>query len=108
MSSVLLQTRSPEPEWRGQLEHLTSGLDAAALHWISGFTAALALERSAQAGARRTPEFPALAPASVAAPRATVLYGSQTGHGRRVAEQLGHAIERSGHAVRVLNAIDYE
>src|SRR5580765_2421312 len=103
MSSVLLQTRSPEPEWRGQLEQLTAGLDVAALHWISGFTAALALERGAQGAAQRAPEFPALAPAPAASPRATVLYGSQTGHGRRVAEQLGHAIERSGYAVRVLN-----
>jgi len=98
MSTALLQTRSPEPEWRGPLELLTADLDAAALQWISGFTAALALERSARgAVVQRT-----------AGTRATVLYGSQTGHGRRVAEQLGAALERSGHAVRVLNAIDYE
>ena len=107
MSSALLQPRSPEPAWRGQLEQLTAGLDAAALHWISGFTAALALERGKH-GTGAVPEPPAIAPAPVAAPRATVLYGSQTGHGRRVAEQLGHAIGRSGHVVRVLNALDYE
>ena len=118
MSGALPQPRSPEPAWRGQLEQLTADLDAAALHWISGFTAALAFQRGAHgAGALRAPdpraldgapESPPLAPALVAAPRATVLYGSQTGHGRRVAEQLGHAIERAGHGVRVLNAIDYE
>ncbi len=36
-----------------------------------------------------------------------MLYGSQTGHGRRLAEQLGHAAERAGLAVRVQSTLDY-
>ena len=99
MPSALLQTRLPEAEWRDQLDRLTSGLDAAALNWISGFTAALALERGANAPAE---------PVVAMAPQATVLYGSQTGHGRRVAEQLAQDAGRAGLAVRVQSALDYD
>ena len=99
MPSALVKTTLPEAEWRDQLDRLTAGLDAAALNWISGFTAALALERSAYLRAE---------PQLEAVPRATVLYGSQTGHGRRVAEQLGHDAERAGLAVRVQSTLDYD
>ena len=99
MPSALLQTRLPEAEWRDQLDRLTSGLDAAALNWISGFTAALALERGANAPAETVVAM---------APQATVLYGSQTGHGRRVAEQLAQDAGRAGLAVRVQSALDYD
>ena len=94
----------PEADWRDQLDRLTSNLDAAALNWISGYAAALARERSGYAGIELTAGPGTGAEAKV---RATVLYGSQTGHGRRLAEQLGHAGEHAGLAVRVLSTLDY-
>ena len=112
MSNALRQAQLPDAEWRDQLDRLTSGLDAAALYWISGYTAALAHERGAHAGAERRVDELALdlhaaAAEAQTASRATVLYGSQTGHGRRVAEQLGHAAERAGFSVRVQSTLDY-
>jgi sulfite reductase (NADPH) flavoprotein alpha-component len=112
MSNALRQAHLPEPEWRGQLERLTSELDPAALNWISGYTAAMARERSGYARIEQRPHELALdfgnAQIGVEAPaRATVLYGSQTGHGRRLAEQLGLAAERAGLSVRVLSTLDY-
>ena len=94
------------------LDRLTAQLDAAALNWISGYTAALARERSAQARIEHQPDELALdfgesETAAESQARATVLYGSQTGHGRRLAEQLGHAAERAGLSVRVLSTLDY-
>jgi sulfite reductase (NADPH) flavoprotein alpha-component len=54
-----------------------------------------------------------LAPTLAAAPRAenaarlAIVYGSQTGNGRRIAERLGQAAEEAGLAVRVYAARDY-
>ncbi len=111
MSNALRQAQRPAAEWRADLDRLTSGLDAAALHWISGYAAALAQERAGPLRAEPRSGEPARdatgAAASEAASRATVLYGSQTGHGRRLAEQLGHAVERAGLAVRVQSTLDY-
>jgi sulfite reductase (NADPH) flavoprotein alpha-component len=112
MSNALRQAQLPEAEWRGQLDRLTSGLDAAALNWISGYTAALARERGVfgrlePRADERGLELGESAAGAEAQARATVLYGSQTGHGRRLAEQLGHAAERAGLAVRVQSTLDY-
>ena len=106
MLNALRQTQLPDAEWRGQLENLTSGLDAAALNWISGYTAALAQQRARLAGGEAQSD--ALLHEGIeSAARATVIYGSQTGHGRRLAEQLGHSIERAGLPVRVQSALDF-
>jgi sulfite reductase (NADPH) flavoprotein alpha-component len=112
MSNALRQAQFPDAEWREQLEQLTSGLDSAALYWISGYTAALAQERGAHARLERRADeveldLPGVAADARSLSRATVLYGSQTGHGRRLAEQLAHAAERAGLAVRVQSALDY-
>jgi sulfite reductase (NADPH) flavoprotein alpha-component len=112
MLNALRQAQLPDAAWRGQLDRLTSDLDAEALNWISGYTAALARERSGLARLEHRPDELALnfgeaAPAHEPLARATVLYGSQTGHGRRLAEQLGHAAERAGLAVRVQSTLDY-
>ncbi|MBS0376311.1 MAG: assimilatory sulfite reductase (NADPH) flavoprotein subunit [Proteobacteria bacterium] len=88
------------------LEGLLSGLDPAGLAWLSGYAAGLAAERARGLGERpaRTPE-----PAAAAAPtaRATVLYASQTGNGRRVAERLGRSLEAAGLAASVQSLADF-
>ena len=89
-----------------ELQALLAGLDPAALTWVSGFAAGLAAER-ARSGtpARLADALPA--PAAAPAGRATVLYGSQTGNGRRVAERLGRGLEAEGLAASVHSLADY-
>lgn len=79
------------------LARLTEGLDAPGLWWLSGYAAGLA----ARPGAR-----PAAAEPQAGA-RLTVVYGSQTGNARRLAEQLVRQAEQQGLAVRLLRADAY-
>ena len=82
------------------LARLVEGLDAGGLWWLSGYAAALAQAIPAPAPAPpRTSD--------IAAPRLTVVYGSQTGNARRIAEKLAHAVEAAGLPVRLLRADAY-
>ena len=99
-----------EPRHTRELESLLADLDADSLRWVSGFVAGLAAERARGGGA----VMPALATvaaepaqAVVARPRVTVLYASQTGNSRRVAEKLGQAFAAAGVEQRVLASGDY-
>ena len=93
------------------LRRVVDGLEPVSLHWLSGFTAGVAYARN-QGGAAASTE-PAgqvaaiIAPRSDAVARLAVVYGSQTGNGRRIAERLGRAAEAAGLAVRVYAARDY-
>lgn len=78
------------------LARLTDGLDAPGLWWLSGYAAGLA----ARPGARP-------AAAADAAARLTVVYGSQTGSAKRLAEQLARQSEAAGLGVRLLRADAY-
>ena len=81
------------------LERLVDGLDRTALWWLSGYAAGLA---------GRTLESIANAPREIAAsPRASIVYGSQTGNSRRVAERLAGELEADGLAVRLIRADAY-
>jgi len=87
----------PLPEEKVDLlARLTEGLDAPGLWWLSGYAAGLA----ARPGARP-------AAAAEAAARLTVVYGSQTGNAKRLAEQLAHQAEAAGLGVRLLRADAY-
>ena len=73
-----------------QLARLVDGLDPQALWWLSGYSAGLASKLQPPTLA------PAAAPTQALAP-ITVLYASQTGNARRVAERLAadtKAVER--------------
>src|SRR5690242_20452687 len=88
-------------EKSAQLEHLVQGLDSGGLLWISGYAAGLA----------RTGQAPMLALSTSAKaeaqPPATVLYGTQTGNSRGLAERLKSRLEALGIATRTLRASDY-
>ncbi len=88
-----------------ELETLLSDLDADALRWVSGFVAGLSAERSRQAGSGVANAAPVASPP--VADRITVLYASQTGNSRRVAEKLGHALTAAGLNAAVTAAGDY-
>lgn len=81
-----------------RLQAAAAGLGREELLWASGYLAGLA-----EAGAAVAPA----APANDPAPRLAVLYGSQTGNGRGVAERLAAAAQAKGLAVEVTSMADY-
>ncbi|RDS80138.1 assimilatory sulfite reductase (NADPH) flavoprotein subunit [Dyella monticola] len=97
-------TLSPLPEDKQPLvARLIEGLEVPALHWLSGYLAGVAAQR--QATGKNAPA--EHAPAVDAQPRLTVLYGSQTGNAKRLAEDLGRRASAAGLAARVVRADSY-
>lgn len=97
--------RPPLPKDRAQhLSSLVDGLDEISLWWLSGYAAGLAgklrLPAELQHESRAAPE-------PEAGTRLTIVYGSQTGNAKRVAEQLSRQLEAAGLHVRVLRADAY-
>jgi sulfite reductase (NADPH) flavoprotein alpha-component len=80
------------------LARLTEGLDAPGLWWLSGYAAGLA----ARPGAR-----PAVAAEAAVSARLSIVYGSQTGNAKRLAEELSRQAEGSGLSVRLVRADAY-
>ena len=104
MSPPVAQPALPFPaETADALARLTQGLDSAGLWWLSGYAAGLASR-----GGSAQPA-PAVAARLDAAPagRLTIVYGSQTGNARRIAERLAADAEASGLPVRLLRADAY-
>ena len=101
MSATAPLPRLPLPRDRAQhLDRLVEGLDAASLWWLSGYAAGLA--------GRIAPVPDAHAAAEPGAgARLTVVYGSQTGNAKRVAEQLARKAEDAGFSVRLARADAY-
>jgi sulfite reductase (NADPH) flavoprotein alpha-component len=91
-----------------QVQQLLGGLDNASLWWVSGYAAGLAQARRGVEPVAPV-ESAAPRPTEVASPggRLTVLYGSQTGNARRVAERLAAEAEAAGLRVRLLRADAY-
>lgn len=97
-------TLSPLPEEKQPLvARLIDGLEAPALLWLSGYLAGVAGQRLPVG--KHAPAEPAAAPE--AQTRLTVLYGSQTGNAKRLAEDLGRRASAAGLAVRVVRADAY-
>jgi sulfite reductase (NADPH) flavoprotein alpha-component len=110
MSAVVPIPQLPatlDPERREAFERLVDGLDAAQLQWLSGYLAGRAVSRIAPPQAANSAGS-AVAFAPSTSGRATVLYGSQTGNGRRVAESLARAAESEGLSVRLVAAERYD
>lgn len=99
----------PDPAREAALLQLASGLDAGQLRYWAGFLAGVAAERERSHGSAALGSTAATTtPAAVAsAARATVLFASQTGNGRRVAERLHRQLESQGLAARLVNVGDY-
>lgn len=85
------------------LDQLTGGLDGAGLWWLSGYAAGLARSHALPAA---RPAALAVAETQTTAPL-TIVYGSQTGNARRVAEKLAQQVEATGLDVRLLRADAY-
>lgn len=95
---------TPLPEAKASdLARLVDGLDNASLWWLSGYAAGLASQPTSVARAVSA----ALAKEPTSAPRLSVVYGSQTGNAKRLAEQLAKNAESAGLQVRLLRADAY-
>src|SRR5450631_105586 len=92
--------RPLEPERQDQLTAFLAELDPATLNWVSGYVAGIAAERARLGGPRE-------AQVPVTARRVLVLYASQTGNGRRIAERLGRSLEATGLHPQVVAAGDF-
>jgi sulfite reductase (NADPH) flavoprotein alpha-component len=92
--------RPLDAERQDQLTAILADLDPQGLTWVSGYVAGLAAERSRLGGAKEQGTV-------AAASRVLVLYASQTGNGRRIAERLGKALAAAGLPAQVLSAADY-
>ncbi len=87
------------PERLEALDRLLDGLDSVGMGFVAGYVMA----RARAPVANLTPAAP-----EIHQRRMTVLYASQTGNGRRLAEKLGRQAEDAGVPVRVLSAADYQ
>ena len=97
-----------DPERSELLSRLVDGLEPAHLQWLSGFAAGVAHERGHGSRSLTVPAVaPLQAPRPEASARLAIVYGSQTGNGKRIAERLGRAAEAAGLAVRVSAAGAY-
>ena len=85
------------------LARLVEGLQPAELYWIAAWSASLAAQAQSQGGAPVTPPVPAKAIGE----RLTIVYGSQTGNAKRIAEQLAERSEAAGLPVRLVRASAY-
>ncbi|KRE90595.1 NADP oxidoreductase [Frateuria sp. Soil773] len=89
-----------EPGRLAQLAQGLEGLTPAQLYWVAAWSASLAAQ--AQPGGT----VPAAA-GKAAAARLTIVYGSQTGNAKRIAEQLARRGEAAGLPLRLLRADAY-
>ena len=104
MSAVLPAQFQPiTDEQAALLSRLTDALDHSGLWWLSGYAAGLARGRNTQPTALAA----VVASETIAAPRLTIVYGSQTGNAKRQAEALSAQIEAAGFGVRLLRADAY-
>jgi sulfite reductase (NADPH) flavoprotein alpha-component len=95
-----LAATMPAAEQLAQLARGLEGLSAAQLYWVAAWSAAQA--EQAQRGCTAV-----AAPAGQPAARLTVVYGSQTGNAKRIAEQVAGRAEAAGLPVRLLRADAY-
>lgn len=89
-----------EQQWQ-QLNAAVSGLDSTQLLWASGYLAGLA-----QAG--QLSAAPVAQPEAATNKSVTILYGSQTGNAKSLAEQYLEKAKADGINARLLNMADYK
>lgn len=81
-----------------RVQQATEGLSPAQLQWLSGYVAGIAAQTDAPLATAAATDRKTLA----------VLYGSQTGNGRAIAEALGAAAREQGFGVRVESLAHYK
>jgi sulfite reductase (NADPH) flavoprotein alpha-component len=82
----------------GQLQGLATQLNPIQQAWVSGYLAA-----TSQMGSPLTAVNEPLVSQTL-----TILYGSQTGNAKGIAQQLQQTAQRKGFTVEIVNAVDYK
>jgi sulfite reductase (NADPH) flavoprotein alpha-component len=93
-----------EPQWNA-ITQAIAGLNAQQLSWVSGYLAGLAASGQAlpqSAGAVGSAE------TAGDAPVLTILYGSQTGNAKGIAQSLQAKAEAAGYSSKLLSMADYK
>ena len=88
------------PEKSALLRQLVDGLSPTELSWLSGYAAGLA-ERPAEVAVAAPPRVESTTS------RVTILYGTQSGNARALAEQLQARLQGNGQTTRIMRASDY-
>lgn len=103
MSSLPVSAPPLSVEQTSTLHSVVDELSPSQLQWVSGYVAGLAATNQATPGLI-TPI------AEVAAPqqKLTILYGSQTGNGEAIAEQLAADVQAAGFGVELQNLATYK
>ena len=83
----------------GQLQQLTCELNPIQQAWVSGYLAATSQMGVQPAATGATPQ---------ASETLTIIYGSHTGNGRSIAEQVKQASQAKGFTVDLISAADYK
>jgi len=99
---ALLTPPSLSEDTATTLARLAENLDADGLWWLSGYAAGIARGR-ALPGRTAAEPLVAVAPAHML----TIVYGSQTGNAKRIAEKLAQQAEAAGLGVKLLRADAY-
>jgi len=86
------------------LQQATSGCSSLQLAWASGYLAAMSTTKSASGQSVQL----STAPAVVATKTLTVLYASQTGNAKGVANQVEQSASAAGINVKLINISDYK
>ena len=102
LSQLSAQASPLSPEQVQKLQALTAELNPIQQAWVSGYLAANA-NTAALSG-----QVASAAPQAGEAAALTILYGSQTGNAKGVANQLKAAAEAKGLAVKLVNMADYK
>lgn len=87
------------------LTELSDGLESNALSWLSGYFAGVA--QGKQQSVRNAPPLIAAVADTQAARQLTIVYGSQTGNAKRIAESIAERTGALGLATRLLRADRY-
>jgi len=95
-----LPATSLDAEKLAKLALAVEGLTATQLYWVAAWSAAQAMQAQRSGPA-------VVAAAGKSAERLTIVYGSQTGNAKRIAEQLARRSEAAGLPVRLLRADAY-
>jgi sulfite reductase (NADPH) flavoprotein alpha-component len=93
------------PQQIEQASNAVNNLTPAQKVWVSGYLHGLSLQATSQSGLEQFSMTAAAAPA--VSQKVTVLYGSQTGNSRKIAEKLHAQLESQGKQVTLQNMLNY-
>ena len=94
----------PESQWQ-QLQQAIAPLNKDQLNWVSGYLAGLAQQ---QGGVAETSVQSSVAPAAAPQSVLTILYGSQTGNAKGIAEEYKAKAEAAGIKAKLVNMADFK